>query len=55
MKDIQCLFKLSLKKIINKCVGDTINIPKYLVHLLKKMELENEEKHKGDQDAQIFT
>jgi hypothetical protein len=55
MEDIQHLLKLSLKKIIHKCVGDTINIPKYFVHLMKKMDLAHEEKPKGDQDAQIFT
>jgi hypothetical protein len=53
MEDIQHLFKLSLKKITHKCVGDIMNIPKYLVHLMKKMDLAYEEKPKGDQDAQI--
>ncbi len=37
MEDIQHLLKLDLKKIIHKCVGDTINIPKYLVHLMKNI------------------
>jgi hypothetical protein len=55
MEDIQRLLKLSLKKITHKCVGDTINIPKYLVHLMKKMDLAYEEKPKGDRDAQIST
>jgi hypothetical protein len=55
MEDIQHLFKLPLKKSTYKCVGDTINIPKYLVHLMKKMDLAYEEKPKGYQDAQIST
>jgi len=55
MEDIQHLLKLSLKKITHKCVGDIINIPKYLVHLMKKMDLAYEEKPKGNKDAQIST
>jgi len=55
MEDIQHLLKLFLKNITYKYVGNTINIPKYVVHLMKKMDLAYEEKLKRYQDSQIYT
>jgi hypothetical protein len=47
IREIEHLLHLSLKDIIHTCVGNTIKISKYLVHLMVKMDLAYEIEPQG--------
>jgi len=52
--EIEHLLNLSLKNIVHNRMGNTTNIPKYLVHLMVKMDLAYEGEPQVTDNGQLF-
>jgi hypothetical protein len=50
--ELEHLFNFSLKDIVYSCMGNIINISKYLVHLMVKMDLVYEIESQGTDHGQ---